>query len=62
MANIGHNKFIDLLFLWIIPNGAWLVLPTYMIYVSGAEILQGLTIAGGGAIASLDDTALVKTE
>jgi len=61
-ANIGHNSFPDLLFLWIIPNGAWLVLPSYMIYLSGSEILQGLTIVGGGANPSSDDTALVKTE
>ncbi|WPG98437.1 Hypothetical protein R9X50_00122700 [Acrodontium crateriforme] len=45
--NIGHNTPIDLLFLWIIPNGAWLVLPLYMTYVYGAEIIQGLTMATG---------------
>jgi len=61
-ANIGHNSFQDLLFLWIIPNGAWLVLPSYMIYLSGSEILQGLTIVGGGATSSSNDTSLVKTE
>ncbi|KAF8864209.1 hypothetical protein BDZ45DRAFT_669772 [Acephala macrosclerotiorum] len=60
--NIGHNKFVDLIFLWIIPNGAWLVLPSYMIHATGSEILQGLTIAAGGAIPSSDDTSLVKTE
>ena len=78
--NIGHNKAIDLILLWIIPksvlssadvwygphltrySGAWLVLPSYMIYLTGAEILQGLTIAAGGAVPSSDDTAVVKTE
>jgi len=45
--NIGHNKFWDLIILWIIPNGAWLVLPVYMIYVLGAEIFQGLSVASG---------------
>ncbi|KUJ20944.1 uncharacterized protein LY89DRAFT_681577 [Mollisia scopiformis] len=60
--NIGHNRLVDLVFLWIIPNGAWLVLPSYMIYVTGSEILQGLTIVGGGAVPSSDDTSLVKTE
>jgi len=60
--NIGHNSLVDLIFLWIIPNGAWLVLPSYMIYVTGSEILQGLIIVGGGASASSDDTSLVKTE
>ncbi|RDL40707.1 Uncharacterized protein BP5553_00686 [Venustampulla echinocandica] len=60
--NIGHNSLSDLIFLWIIPNGAWLALPCYMIYVTGSEILQGLTIAAGGATASSDDTSPVKTE
>ncbi|KAJ5042738.1 uncharacterized protein L3040_004135 [Drepanopeziza brunnea f. sp. 'multigermtubi'] len=61
--NIGHNSARDLIFLWVIPNGAWLVLPSYMIYVTGSEIVQGLTIAGGGAVRSPDDdTSLVKTE
>ncbi|KAG4437038.1 hypothetical protein IFR05_007474 [Cadophora sp. M221] len=58
--NIGHNSIRDLIFLWIIPNGAWLVLPSYMIYLTGSEILQGLTIVAGGAIS--DDTTLIKTE
>jgi len=28
-------------------SGAWIVLPSYMIYVFGAEILQGLESAAG---------------
>lgn len=43
-------------------SGAWLVLPSYMMYVFGSEILQGLTIAGGGAAPSSDDTSLIKFE
>lgn len=46
----------------LLPSGAWLVLPSYMIYVTGSEILQGLTIAAGGAIPSSDDTSLDKIE
>jgi len=46
--NIGHNDAMSLIFLWIIPNGAWLVLPSYMMYVFGQEILQGLETAGEG--------------
>ncbi|MCJ1448935.1 MAG: hypothetical protein MMC23_009454 [Stictis urceolatum] len=41
--NIGHNDLFSLVFMWIIPNGAWLILPTYMTYVFAAEILEGLT-------------------
>ncbi|KAI4599784.1 hypothetical protein KJ359_001520 [Pestalotiopsis sp. 9143b] len=43
--NIGHNSLPDLILLWIIPNGAWLVLPTYMVYVMGGEIIDGLATA-----------------
>ncbi|CAJ2506253.1 Uu.00g003830.m01.CDS01 [Anthostomella pinea] len=43
--NIGHNTIADLIPLWIIPNGAWLIFPSYMIYVMGNEIVQGLTTA-----------------
>ncbi|KAK2629023.1 hypothetical protein QTJ16_002126 [Diplocarpon rosae] len=60
--NIGHNSARDLIFLWIIPNGAWLVLPSYMIYMTGSEILQGLMIAGAGPMASPDNPALLKAE
>ncbi|KAL3423619.1 hypothetical protein PVAG01_05366 [Phlyctema vagabunda] len=57
--NIGHNKLIDLIFLWIIPNGAWLILPSYMIYVCGSEILEGLVLASGG---EATDGSLSKNE
>ncbi|CVL13617.1 uncharacterized protein FPRN_05040 [Fusarium proliferatum] len=43
--NIAHNTPMDLLTLWIIPNGAWIVLPTYMISKFGGDILDGLTLA-----------------
>ncbi|KAI7088795.1 hypothetical protein KC356_g2943 [Hortaea werneckii] len=46
--NIGHNSWSSLFFLWIVPNGAWLVLPAYMIYVFGQEIIQGLLVATSG--------------
>ncbi|KAI1617279.1 hypothetical protein EDD36DRAFT_159424 [Exophiala viscosa] len=38
-ANIGHNTPWNLVLLWIIPNGLWIVLPIYMIYVLGEEML-----------------------
>ncbi|KAH6693607.1 hypothetical protein F5X68DRAFT_45891 [Plectosphaerella plurivora] len=40
--NIGHNTAFDLILLWIIPNGAWLVGSTYMIISMGKEIVDGL--------------------
>lgn len=40
--NIGHNPAFELIVLWIIPNGAWLVGSTYMIISMGREIIDGL--------------------
>ncbi|KAJ9609163.1 hypothetical protein H2200_006935 [Cladophialophora chaetospira] len=41
-ANIGHNSAYNLVFLWIIPNGLWLIFPIYIIYLLGAEILDAM--------------------
>ncbi|KAL7943520.1 hypothetical protein V8C42DRAFT_329289 [Trichoderma barbatum] len=43
--NIGHNPLQDLILLWIIPNGAWLVGPTYMIWSIGSDLVSGLNPA-----------------
>ncbi|KAL2752915.1 hypothetical protein ACRALDRAFT_1036585 [Sodiomyces alcalophilus JCM 7366] len=43
--NIGHNDAFTLFFLWIIPNGAWLVGSTYMIFSLGGDILDRLTLS-----------------
>lgn len=44
--NIGHNSPFNLIVLWVIPNGAWIALPSYMIYVLGKEMLESM--AGNG--------------
>ena len=44
--NIRHNSMATLIPLWIIPNSAWLVLPSYMIYVVGMEVWAALDAAG----------------
>ncbi|KAF3064131.1 hypothetical protein GL218_01246 [Daldinia childiae] len=46
--NIGHNSLQDLVLLWIIPNGLWLIFPSYIIYIMGSEIIDGLTAASTG--------------
>ncbi|KAI0542195.1 hypothetical protein GGR58DRAFT_300218 [Xylaria digitata] len=46
--NIGHNSLPDLIFLWIIPNGAWLIGPTVMIHELGNELVNNL--AGGAGV------------
>ena len=43
-------------------SGAWLVFPSYMIYLTGSEIIQGLTIAAGAATSSSDDISVLKFE
>lgn len=48
-SGIGHNDAVTLFFLWVIPNGLWLIFPVYMMYVFGMEILEGLGAAAGGA-------------
>lgn len=40
--NIGHNSWTRLFWLWIVPNGAWIVLPVYMCWVLGSEIVEGM--------------------
>ncbi|PNY25631.1 Uncharacterized protein TCAP_04431, partial [Tolypocladium capitatum] len=47
--NIGHNPFLDLIYLWIIPNGSWLVGSAYMTWSLGGEILDGLETASAHA-------------
>ncbi|KAF9895362.1 hypothetical protein FE257_000266 [Aspergillus nanangensis] len=41
-ANIGHNDVMSLIFLWIIPNGLWIVFPSYTIYILGGDIITSL--------------------
>ena len=44
----------------IFRSGAWIVLPSYMMYVMGAEILEGLDSAAGNT--SDSKTAAIKNE
>ncbi|OAP57477.1 hypothetical protein AYL99_08215 [Fonsecaea erecta] len=41
-ANIGHNSLYNLVLLWIIPNGLWLIFPAYIIYVLGKEMVAAM--------------------
>ncbi|KAK3357893.1 hypothetical protein B0T25DRAFT_173835 [Lasiosphaeria hispida] len=43
--NIGHNEPLQLFFLWIVPNGLWLVFPAIITYTIGSEIVDGLVKA-----------------
>ncbi|KAK4150862.1 hypothetical protein C8A00DRAFT_45818 [Chaetomidium leptoderma] len=48
--NIGQNDPWSLFFLWIIPNGAWIVAPAiFMVYGIGEDIITGLSQASAPA-------------
>ena len=46
-ANIGHNSVERLVFLWIIPNGIWIVVPAIVVHVLYAELKGVLNGAAG---------------
>ena len=41
-AEVGHNSLERLILLWVIPNGAWIVVPAILVKQFGAEIMQRL--------------------
>ncbi|KAI0321145.1 hypothetical protein OF83DRAFT_1161946 [Amylostereum chailletii] len=42
---VGHNSPYDLVVYWIIPNGLWLVVPSFITYTLGRELINTLLIA-----------------
>jgi len=45
--NVKHNDWATLIPLYIVMNGLWFTLSSYMVYVFGAEIIEGLDAASG---------------
>ncbi|KAI9494567.1 hypothetical protein BDB00DRAFT_818574 [Zychaea mexicana] len=45
MRHTGHNAAFDYIFLWIIPNGAWIVFPSIIAYVLGGDLISRLDSA-----------------
>ncbi|KAB8236367.1 hypothetical protein BDV23DRAFT_153301 [Aspergillus alliaceus] len=41
--SIGHNDTTTLILFWIIPNGLWIIFPSYNIYVLGSEMVASLS-------------------
>jgi hypothetical protein len=41
-ADIGHNSIDRIIFLWIIPNGVWIVVPAILVKQFGVELMQKL--------------------
>ena len=52
--NIGHNDLNSLVWLWIVPNGLWLIFPTYMCYVLAKEIVAAMHIAKSSGLEKED--------
>ncbi|KAF8577834.1 hypothetical protein K439DRAFT_1417836 [Ramaria rubella] len=38
LCSVGHNSWPDLILLWIVPNGLWLLVPALIIYKLGGDI------------------------
>ncbi|KAN0060360.1 hypothetical protein ACQY0O_007689 [Thecaphora frezii] len=47
----GHNSWHDRMFLWIIPNSLWVLIPSLIMYVLGRELYQNLKIVEGAKAA-----------
>ncbi|EGD97880.1 hypothetical protein TESG_05384 [Trichophyton tonsurans CBS 112818] len=43
--NIGHNDMFTLAFLWILPNGLWIIFPAFATFLHGREIVGSLETA-----------------
>ncbi|OJD25697.1 hypothetical protein ACJ73_02928 [Blastomyces percursus] len=52
--NVRHNSFWILIFLWIIPNGLWIVFPSYASFYFGNEILNAIEPPSGLAYTNED--------
>lgn len=53
---IKHNDMSTIILFYGIMNGLWILFPSYMVYVFGTEILQGLDLASGASSTSLKKT------
>ncbi|KAF9013504.1 hypothetical protein BDQ17DRAFT_1343547 [Cyathus striatus] len=42
---IGHNSAKDLVIYWIIPNGLWIVIPSFIVYRLGKDLVNSLNLA-----------------
>jgi len=42
---VGHNTLKDLLLLWVLPNGLWLVVPSFVVYRFAKDISAYIRVA-----------------
>ncbi|OAX81510.1 hypothetical protein ACJ72_04154 [Emergomyces africanus] len=57
--NVGHNSFWVLIFLWIIPNGLWIIVPSYASCYFGKEIVNA--IEPPGEVSDTNDDLKLKS-
>ena len=39
-AHVGHNPMSDLVLLWLLPNGVWVVMPLVVAWITGRMLLR----------------------
>ena len=39
-AHVGHNPAADLVLLWLLPNGVWVVMPLVVAWITGRMLLR----------------------
>jgi len=42
---VGHNNLWDLVLLWIVPNGLWIVVPSFIVLQLGRDLAESLNFA-----------------
>lgn len=46
--HLGHNDFVKAVLFWLPLNGAWIIVPAYMSYILGKEIVEAMSTDKGG--------------
>ncbi|KAJ7843109.1 hypothetical protein B0H14DRAFT_2779466 [Mycena olivaceomarginata] len=47
---VGHNSLRDLIQYWIIPNGFWLVVPSFIVWRLGKDLVADLNLAHAASV------------
>ncbi|KAF8871689.1 hypothetical protein BD779DRAFT_1575392 [Infundibulicybe gibba] len=42
---VGHNSLSDLIVYWIIPGGLWIVVPAFILFQLGSDLVESLEVA-----------------
>ncbi|KAF8201348.1 hypothetical protein K438DRAFT_1821861 [Mycena galopus ATCC 62051] len=47
---VGHNSLRNLIQYWIIPNGVWLVVPSFIVWRLGQDLVADLNLAHAASV------------